>query len=191
MTIVGSDVYNRNVDKGGSLFVRVKKNGGREYLQIVESYRYRGRVRQRVIGTIGPLQEMQGQGKIDQLLRSLAKYSRRALLLLAGGHDLDAPVIKVGPGLILQRLWERTGIAEHIQDLLQGRRYRFDMQIGEQILLSLRERFKRGDRTLVGNKGYCCYWSVTKGRHFVVDDKKVADDARYDGKWVLMTDDTG
>jgi hypothetical protein len=63
-----------------------------------------------------------------------------------------------------------------------------DAQMREQILLSLRERFKRGDKTLVGNKGYRRYLSVTKGSHFVIDEKKVADDARYDGKWVLMTD---
>ena len=30
--------------------------------------------------------------------------------------------------------------------------------------------------------------SVTGGSHFVIDEKKVANDARYDGKWVLTTD---
>lgn len=110
------------------MFIRVKKSGNREYLQIVENYRDSGRVRQRVIGTIGHLQELQVRGNIDQLLQSLAKYSRRAILLLAGGSDPDAEVKKVGPGLIFERLWERAGIADHIRDLLKGRRYRFDME---------------------------------------------------------------
>jgi hypothetical protein len=110
------------------MFIRVKKSGDRKYLQIVENYRDKGRVRQRVIGTIGRLQELQARGQIDQLLRSLAKYSRRAILLLAGGSDPDAEVKKVGPGLIFGRVWERTGIADHIRDLLNGRRYRFDME---------------------------------------------------------------
>ena len=70
--------------KEGSMFLRVKKSAGREYLQIVESYREKGKVRQRVIGTIGRTEELVERGQIDQLLRSLAKYSERALLLLQG-----------------------------------------------------------------------------------------------------------
>jgi transposase len=63
-----------------------------------------------------------------------------------------------------------------------------DREVREQILSSLRERFKKGDNALVGNKGYRRYLSTTAGNHFVIDDKKVTDDARYDGKWVLTTD---
>ena len=110
------------------MFLRIKKSGNREYLQIVESYRDKGHVRQRVIGTIGRLQELQARGQIDQLLRSLAKYSQRAILLLAGGSDPDAEIKRVGPGLILERLWKQTGIADHIRDLLKNRRYRFDVE---------------------------------------------------------------
>ena len=61
-------------------------------------------------------------------------------------------------------------------------------QVREQILKSLRESFKQGDNALVGNKGYRRYLSVTGGSHFEIDEKKVANDARYDGKWVLTTD---
>ncbi len=35
------------------MFIRVKKNGAHEYLQLVTSERIDGRVRQRVIGTLG------------------------------------------------------------------------------------------------------------------------------------------
>jgi hypothetical protein len=65
------------------MFLRVKKTSNRSYLQIVESYREHGRVRQRVIGTIGRMEELVGRGQVDQLLHSLAKYSQRAVLLLA------------------------------------------------------------------------------------------------------------
>ncbi len=63
-----------------------------------------------------------------------------------------------------------------------------DAHVREQILSSLREHFKRGDTALVGNKGYRRYLSVSGANHFVIDEKKVAQDARYDGKWVLTTD---
>lgn len=110
------------------MFLRVKKTGTRAYLQIVESYRDNGRVRQRVIGTIGRIEELTARGQVDQLLQSLAKYSQRAILLLAGASDPAAAVKKVGPGLIFDRLWERVGIIDHIRDLLNGRRYRFEME---------------------------------------------------------------
>lgn len=110
------------------MFLRVKKTLSRSYLQIVESYREDGRVRQRVIGTIGRLEELAARGQVDQLLRSLAKYSERAMLLVSGVSDPQAQVKKVGPGLIFGRLWERAGIAEHIRELVKGRRYRFEVE---------------------------------------------------------------
>jgi hypothetical protein len=110
------------------MFLRVKKSLGRSYLQIVESYREDGRVRQRVIGTIGRLEELTARGQVDQLLRSLAKYSERAILLLSGVSDPEAQVKKVGPDLIFGRLWERVGIGEHIRELVRDRRYRFEVE---------------------------------------------------------------
>ena len=105
-----------------SMFLRVKKTLNRSYLQIVESYREDGRVRQRVIGTIGRLEELTARGQVDQLLRSLAKYSERAILLLSGASDPQAQIKKVGPDLIFARLWERVGIAGHIRELIKDRR---------------------------------------------------------------------
>lgn len=110
------------------MFLRVKKTLNRSYLQIVESYREKGRVRQRVIGTIGRLEELTARGQVDQLLRSLAKYSERAILLLSGASDPQAEVKKIGPDLIFARLWERIGIAEDIRGLIEDRRYRFEME---------------------------------------------------------------
>ena len=109
------------------MFLRVKKSSGYEYLQIVENKREGKTTRQRVIGTIGRMDQLAG-GQVDQLLRSLAKYSDRALLLLAGASDPDAEIKKVGPGLIFERLWGRSGIDESIRELLEGRRYRFDVE---------------------------------------------------------------
>ncbi len=110
------------------MFLRVKKTSSRAYLQIVESYRDQGRVRQRVIGTIGRMEELAARGQVDQLLRSLAKYSKRAILLLAGASDPDAEIKKVGPGMVFGRLWNRVGIGEHIREILHGRRYRFEVE---------------------------------------------------------------
>ena len=46
---------------------------------------------------------------------------------------------------------------------------------------------KQGEKSLVGNKGYRKYLRVAGKEHFVIDEKKIKAEARYDGKWVLRT----
>lgn len=54
------------------------------------------------------------------------------------------------------------------------------------IVAGLREHLRAGDKSLVGNKGYRRFLKV-EGRHFTVDEAKIAEEARYDGTWVLRT----
>lgn len=56
----------------------------------------------------------------------------------------------------------------------------------ETIIASLRKALKQGDKELVGNKGYRRYLKTQKG-HFEIDEAKAREEARYDGKWVLVT----
>lgn len=56
----------------------------------------------------------------------------------------------------------------------------------ETIIASLRKALKQDDKGLVGNKGYRRYLKTQKG-HFEIDEAKVREEARYDGKWVLVT----
>jgi hypothetical protein len=66
----------------------------------------------------------------------------------------------------------------------QARKDRHDR---EAIVAALRAALPHGDKSLVGNKGYRRFLK-SQGAHFVIDDAKVEDDARYDGLWVLQTD---
>ena len=54
-------------------------------------------------------------------------------------------------------------------------------------MTALRERLRSGAKSLVGNKGYRRYLGGGDAPGFVIDEAKVAEDARYDGKWVLRT----
>jgi len=68
----------------------------------------------------------------------------------------------------------------------QARKDRADRQA---IIESLSEQLKRGDKSLVGNKGYRKYLKTPRaGSHFEIDQDKIRDEARYDGVWVLQTD---
>jgi transposase len=55
------------------------------------------------------------------------------------------------------------------------------------IVAGLEEQLRQGDKALVGNKGYRRYLKVEGEGHFVVDQAKIEEEARYDGTWVLRT----
>ena len=79
---------------------------------------------------------------------------------------------------------------------VEGRRYivclnedeaRKDAADREAIVAALREQLRNGDKALVGNTGYRRYLSGGGPEHFRIDEAKIAEDARYDGMWVLRT----
>ncbi len=110
------------------MFARTKKSGRYEYLQIVENTKSAGKVSQRVIATIGRLDQLQAKGGVEALVRSLARFSERTLLVLSGKVDATALAVKIGPALIFERLWKELGLPAIIQGLLAGRKFEFDVE---------------------------------------------------------------
>lgn len=112
------------------MFARVKTTGGYSYLQIVESYREGGRVRQRVIATLGNLATLSADGTLEALLHSLSRYSRKARVLGAwrAGELETGPIVKVGPDLIFSRLWDELGMAAVIRGLSARSGREFDTE---------------------------------------------------------------
>ena len=55
------------------------------------------------------------------------------------------------------------------------------------IVAALREQLRRGDKSLIGNRGYRRYLGESGEARFVIDEAKIAAETRYDGKWVLRT----
>ena len=64
---------------------------------------------------------------------------------------------------------------------------RKDVHDRETIIAHLKEQLRNGDKSLVGNKGYRRYLKVEGSSHFVIDEKQVKAEERYDGIWVLRT----
>jgi hypothetical protein len=55
------------------MFFRIKSSGPRRYLQIVENTRDGARTVQRVVATLGRVEDLQPDGGLDVLLRSGAR----------------------------------------------------------------------------------------------------------------------
>jgi transposase len=112
------------------MFFRTKTSGTRSYLQIVENRWQDGRPKQRVIATLGRLDQLQQTGQLDALLASGARLAQSVLLLSAHAKG-QVPTIttrRIGPALIFERLWQQTGCRHVIDKLLAGRRFEFDIE---------------------------------------------------------------
>jgi Transposase len=111
------------------MFARVKKAGPYEYLQIVENRWEDKKSRQRVIATVGRMDELRAKGAIETLTRSLSRFSERALLLLSDRNEsLRAEAKKIGPALIFERLWKEVGMDRILHRLLAGRKFGFEVE---------------------------------------------------------------
>ena len=79
-------------------------------LHILENTRDGTATRQRVLATLGRIEDLEASGKLDTLLRSGARTAR------------------IGAPLIFGRLWEKTGCATVIQHLAAGRSFGFSLE---------------------------------------------------------------
>jgi transposase len=110
------------------MFARVKKSGLYEYLQIVQNRREGTKTIQRVVATIGRMDQIQEKGEIENLVRSLSRFSEKVLLVLSGKSDVRADAKKIGPALICERLWKELEIGKIIRRFLAERKFGFDVE---------------------------------------------------------------
>ncbi len=112
------------------MFVRIKNSHGYKYLQIVESKREGKKVKQRVLTTLGQLDALSASGKIDDLTRSLAKFSSIGAILDAhrDGTVQAHRTLSIGPALVFERLWGQLGIDVTIKGQVAARPWRFSME---------------------------------------------------------------
>ena len=116
------------------MFVRVKRSGSgerqHEYLQIVESFRAEGSVRQRVVATLGRRDQLVASGALDALLQSLGKFSEKFRVVERVRSDgIEAHQARSwGPALVFERLWQAQKLPEVLGALSKGRRFNFDIE---------------------------------------------------------------
>ena len=128
------------------MYFRKKTSGGRVYLQIAESRRVGGRVQQRVIATLGRLDELEASGQMARLLRSGARFAAHAMVLTAARDDPTAAVRRLGPALVFERLWAETGCRAVIEEVARQRKHDFALE--RAIFLTVLHRLMGGGSDL-------------------------------------------
>jgi len=112
------------------MFFRSKSDGARIYLQLVENHWVEGKSRQRVVATIGRMDQLQESGQIEAIVRSAARFTETMMVLTAHekGETTTIGTRRVGPGLIFERLWTESGCREELKSLLKGRNFLLDVE---------------------------------------------------------------
>jgi transposase len=127
------------------MYIRRKKSGKNRYLQVIQSYRdEKGRPRQKVIGTLGKVEDCESEGVIASLMTSLSRFDNRALLILAGKEDVSADAVRIGPGIICERLWKELGIGAVIKSILARTERKFEFDVERAIFLTVMHRLFAG-----------------------------------------------
>ncbi|HYZ39393.1 MAG TPA: transposase, partial [Stellaceae bacterium] len=87
--------------------------------------------------------------------------------------ELEAKQVKIGDRryIVCRNLTEAGRDAEQRAAILDG----------------LRAKLAQGDKALVGNSGFRRYLKTVSAEHFAIDEARVAEDARFDGLYVLRT----
>lgn len=112
------------------MYFRVKRTGPYAYLQIVRSQREGRRVQQQVLTTLGRLDVLQATGQLDRLMRTGLRYCEKIRVIdaHAAGETTPVSIYSIGPNLVFDRLWEDLGLPGILKELLQGRRFEFDVE---------------------------------------------------------------
>jgi len=117
------------------MFVRKKKAGPHTYLCIIESYRDKGKVKQRTIANLGRYDHLLQSGKLDALIKNFAKFSEKLAVLSAHREDktLSCWAKEWGTRLVFRRLWEEKGLGRIISGLQKQTKIGYDL---EQVLFA-------------------------------------------------------
>ena len=112
------------------MFFRVKPSGPRRYLQLVENTRDGTATRQRVLATLGRIDDAATNEKLDALLESGARFSDTALLIssLQSGTLETSATVRIGAPLIFGRSWQQTGCAAVIAQFAADRGFSFSLE---------------------------------------------------------------
>jgi hypothetical protein len=112
------------------VFLRSKKSGRYQYLQLVHNTRDGTHVRQQVLATLGRLDQLRDSGQLDALIASLSRFSEVSAVLGPASRAAreGAQAVRIGPALLFERLWEESGIRRVLRRLLESRNFEFDVE---------------------------------------------------------------
>jgi transposase len=100
-------------------FPRKKDGSLRQYLQLVETYREGSKVKQRILLSLGRVDELRASGELDRMATALVRLTEREKIVDLA-KELAATSNKVfGPVAVFRHLWKKLGMPKAIADAVQ------------------------------------------------------------------------
>jgi len=100
-------------------FPRKKDGSLRQYLQLVETYREGKKVKQRILLSLGRVDDLRTSGELDRMADALVRLSEREKIVDLA-KELAATSNKVfGPVAVYRHLWKKLGMPKAIADAVQ------------------------------------------------------------------------
>ena len=134
---------------------------------------------------------------------TIAELEARGLLYILGVRERTDKLVRElvlddpGPFIPLVLTKRKKDIEYEAKAVtLAGRRYvvgrngdemKKDAAARAAILAALERQLKKGDKSLIGNKGYRRFLATRGDGHFAIDRAKAEEDAKFDGVFVLRT----
>ena len=143
------------------------------------------------------------QGAVTRSAETIAELEARGLLYILGVRERTDKLVRElvldhpGPFIPLVLTKRAKDIEYEAKAVtLAGRRYvvcrnrdemKKDAAARAAILAALERQLKKGDKSLIGNKGYRRFLATPGDDHFAIDRAKAEEDAKFDGVFVLRT----
>jgi transposase len=108
------------------MFLRETVIKGKRYLTIVESYREDGKVRQRLIGSLGCLDKLEGKDKLKKIAVSLLKYCKTNRTHFDITTMCEKERKNWGAPVIVRNLWDRFELDKLFTEITKGYKIKFD-----------------------------------------------------------------
>ncbi len=122
------------------MYVRVTRAGTRrtprEYIQIVESYRSEdGKVKQRVLFTIGRKDKLFESGQYERLLKSMLKIAEDKFMIDGSSEECIKSLRLLGGVLAAEKGFKELGLDKKLKEIASRRKIQFDLVKAVKLML--------------------------------------------------------
>ena len=112
------------------MFTRISRSDGRSYLQLVESFRENGKVKQRMVASLDRLDEVKVKALISDLERSIGIKPAAAEQSVTATLPISfASTRAYGDLCALHCLRQKLGLGTALQHSLRSSRRQFDVDV--------------------------------------------------------------
>ena len=121
------------------MYIRTTTNqAGQEYYHLVESYREDGKVRQRTLMSLGRA----GEDRMDDVISAIGKHKDVLTLIDLAKNISVADTFILGPLLVLERMFERSGI-DRVLTKIAGEHPKLGFDLKKLVFTMVASRFVR------------------------------------------------